>query len=225
MPTEVATEITDSPAEALPVPAAQSPQKPNAALSALKRVPKWAYMAAISVILIIAIFTVYSFLTSEPAKLRIVYQHNFRSADISVVVDGTVVYSDTVSGGSKRRFGILDKTGASLARTVGVPTGTHAVQVHVRAAGDGFDQAKVSYAEFTATSDNVLRITSLKRGGLNLAFEGGAVSKAPGLDPDSKPYSKSVFSVFFSVLGTMLSASVSFMVQEFWRSHKQRLAK
>jgi hypothetical protein len=171
--------------------------------------------------LIIAIFTVYSFLTAEPAKLRIVYQHNFHSADISVVVDGTVVYSDTVGGSSKRRFGILDKTSASLARTVGVPTGTHAVQVHVRAPADGFDQAKVSYAEFTAASDNVLRITSMKRGGLTVAFEGGAISKAPSLDPESKPYSKSVFSVFFSVLGTMLSASVSFMVQEFWRSHKR----
>jgi hypothetical protein len=223
MPTEVATDITDSQAEALPASPAKNPQESNGLRSALKRVPKWAYLAGISLMLIIAIFTVYAFLTAEPARLRIAFQHNFHAADISVVVDGTVVYSDTVGGGSKRRFGILDKTSASLARTVGVPTGTHSVQVHVRAPADGFDQAKVSYAEFTATSDNILRITSMKRGGLTLAFEGGAITKAPSLDPDSKPYSKSVFSVFFSVLGTMLSASISFMVQEFWRSHKQRM--
>jgi hypothetical protein len=215
--------LADSPSEAL-LPAKSAPAW-KSALGRFRKLPKWSYMAMISAALVAMIFAVYSLFSADPARLRIVCQNNFRSSDISVVVDGSVVYSGSVGGSAKKRFGIFDKTGASVAKIVGVPTGTHAVQVHLSAPADGFDQAKVSYASFSATSDNVLVITSTKRGGLNLAFQGGAAVKAPTLDPESKPFSKSAASVLFSVLGTMLSASISFMVQEFWRNHKQRLLK
>jgi len=35
---------------------------------------------------------------------------------------------------------------------------------------------------------------------------------------------KSGITIVFSILGTMLSASISFLVQEFWRSHKNRMS-
>lgn len=206
-------------------PANEAKPTPSASVAVwakLKRLPRWSYLALVSVALITTIFYVYHASTAQTAKLRILYQPSFRSASLSVVVDGTSVYSGTVSGIGKKRFGLFDKN-SGLSKTVGVAPGTHAVQVHLSAPAEGFEQAKVSYAEFSDTKENILVISSLRRAGLNLAFSGGAIATAPVVQPDSPQYPRSVFSILFSVLGTMLSASISFMVQEFWRNHKQRI--
>ena len=142
-----------------------------------------------------------------------------------MVVDGKIVYAGSISGNTRKRFGLFDKSGGgSFSKTVRLPAGKHALQIHVSAPGEGFDQAKVAFAAFTEDRENVLVINSGRRTGVGIAFQGGATAQAPSIATDSGPYPKSAFSILLSVLGTMISASISFLVQEFWRSHKQRVA-
>jgi hypothetical protein len=52
-----------------------------------------------------------SALVSLPsATLKLVCRHDFRSADITVSIDGEVVHTDTVTGAVRKRFGVLEKT-------------------------------------------------------------------------------------------------------------------
>ena len=195
------------------------------AWSKFKRLPRWAHIASVTALLLLAFASVYVFSVAESARLRIVCQHSFRAVDLSVVVDGKIVYAGSVSGNTQKRFGLFDKSGGgSFSKTVRVPAGKHALQIHVSAPGEGFDQAKVTFAAFTEDRENVLVINSGRRTGVGIAFQGGATAQPPSIATDSGPYPKSAFSILLSVLGTMISASISFLVQEFWRSHKQRVA-
>jgi hypothetical protein len=189
----------------------------------ITRLPRWAHMAALTCLLVLAFVSVYLMFSGEPAKLRILYQNNFRSAQLSVIVDSTVIYRGTISGSGKKKFGIFDKSSSgSFSKVVHVPAGKHVVQVHITASAEAYDQAKVAYAEFSEDSENILVINSARHNALALSLEGGAIAHVPGFENESKP-SKSAFSILLSVLGTMLSASISFLVQEFWKTHKQRM--
>ena len=191
----------------------------------LKGLPRWAYVAALTAMLLFAFVGVYLSLGAGSAKLRIVCQHSFRAADLSVVVDGKIVYAGSLNGNAKKRFGLFDKSASgSFSKTVHVPAGKHALQIHISAPAEGFDQAKVAFAAFTDERENVLVINSGRRSGLGITFQGGATAQPPSISTDSAPYPKSAFSILLSILGTMISASISFLVQEFWRSHKQRVA-
>lgn len=100
------------------------------------------------------------------------------------------------------------------------PAGKALVQVRVSAPEEGFDETRAVTADFHEGEQNLLAIST---------GHGALVVKSPGSTPanlastsESKGLSLSFFSVLFSALGTMFSASVSFMVQEFWKSHKNR---
>ena len=86
----------------------------------LKGLPRWAYVAALTAMLLFAFIGVYLSLGAGSVKLRIVCQHSFRAADLSVVVDGKIVYAGSLSGNSRKRFGLFDKSsGGSLAGLFG----------------------------------------------------------------------------------------------------------
>jgi hypothetical protein len=211
----------------------ESPARIVAAASALRslvskvqRLPRWANISGLAAAILLAMIGVYVYLGSGTAKLRIVCSHSFRTAELSVVVDGDVVYEGNISGGRKR-FGLFQKSSSgAFSKAVRVPPGKHAVQVHMAAAAEGYDQVKVSYAAFTDEQENVLSINAGRHTALNVNFQGGAIAQAPTLQTESRSssYPKSAFSILLSVLGTMLSATISFLVQEFWRNHKQRVA-
>jgi hypothetical protein len=102
------------------------------------------------------------------------------------------------------------------------------VQVHISAPGDGFDQARSAAADFTPDRESILQINATHRNTLAVNFDGAssaqtASATAPSA-PDSHPLPKNGITIVFSILGTMLSASISFLVQEFWRSHKNRVS-
>jgi len=191
--------------------------------SRLRRLPRWAHISGLALVLLLAMVSVYVSLGGDRTKLRLVCSHSFRSAELSVVIDGDVVYTGSINGSAKKRFGLFQKSNSgSFSKTVHVPPGRHAVQVHLMAPAEGYDQVKVSYAAFADEQENVLVISPGRHAALNLNFQGGAMVQAPTLQTEGRSYPKSAFSILFSVLGTMFSASISFLVQEFWRNHKQR---
>ena len=195
-----------------------------------RNMPLWTRYGGITVLLIAAIFIVYALVPSETARLQLICQHSFRSAQVSVLVDGSAVYSSNVNVTAKKRLGILPKGQSGpevFSRLIDVPTGKHVVQVRISAPAEGFDQARSAAADFTADRESILQINATRRNTLAINFEGASSSNTLPLNPsapaESHPLPKSGITIVFSILGTMLSASISFLVQEFWRSHKNRV--
>jgi hypothetical protein len=194
-----------------------------------RKMPLWTRYGAITILLIAIIFAVYAAVPVEQAHLQLICQHSFRSAQLSVLVDGSAVYTSNVNVASKKRLGILPKgqSGPEIfSKLIDVPTGRHVVQVHISAPDEGFDQARSAAADFTPHRESILQVNATRRNALAVNFDGAttsAVAAAGSSTPDSHPLPTGGITIVFSILGTMLSASVSFLVQEFWRSHKNRI--
>ena len=196
----------------------------------IRKMPVWTRYGAITVLLIVAIFAVYAAMPAEQAHLQIICQNSFRSAQLSVLVDGSIVYSTNVNVASRKRLGILPKgqSGPEIfSKLIDVPTGKHVVQVRISAPAEGFDQARSAAADFTSDRESILQVNATRRNALAVSFDGATTSAAAtnaSSAPESHPLPKSGITIVFSILGTMLSASISFLVQEFWRSHKNRMS-
>jgi hypothetical protein len=211
---------------------AAAPSRWRALKTRFRKMPGWTRYGAITILLIAAIFAVYAAVPAEQARLQIICQHSFRSAQLSVLVDGSVVYTSNLNGASRKRLGILSKGASgpeSFSKVIDVPTGKHVVQVRISAPGEGFDQARSAAADFTSDRESILQINATRRNALAVNFEGATPSsQTPAVTassaPESHPLPKNGITIVFSILGTMLSASISFLVQEFWRSHKNRVS-
>ena len=86
---------------------AGAPPRSSAPRTRFRKMPVWTRYGAITVLLIAAIFAVYAAMPAEQAHLQIICQHSFRSAQLSVLVDGSVVYSTNVNVASKKRLPAL----------------------------------------------------------------------------------------------------------------------
>ncbi|HXO39247.1 MAG TPA: hypothetical protein VN872_11450, partial [Candidatus Acidoferrum sp.] len=138
---------------------ASAPTRWHALRARFRKMPSWTRYGVITILLIAAIFAVYAAVPAEQARLQIICQHNFRSAQLSVLVDGSVVYSSNMNGASKKRLGILPKgqSGPEIfSRVIDVPTGKHVVQVRMSAPAEGFDQARTAAADFTPDRESIL---------------------------------------------------------------------
>jgi hypothetical protein len=214
----------------VPAADAAAPSRWRALRLGFRKMPLWTRYGAITVLLIAIIFVVYAAIPVEQAHLQLICQHNFRSAQLSVLVDGAVMYSSNVNVASRKRLGILPKgqSGPEIfSKLIDVPTGRHVVQIRMSAPDDGFDQARSAAAEFTSARESILQVNATRRNTLAVNFDGATTSAAAtnaSSAPDSRPLPKNGITIVFSILGTMLSASISFLVQEFWRSHKNRIS-
>jgi hypothetical protein len=214
----------------VPAPHAAAPSRWRALQVRFRKMPLWTRYGAITLLLIAAIFAVYAAIPAEQAHLQIICQHSFRSAQLSVLVDGSVAYSNNVNVASKKRLGILPKgqSGPEIfSKVIDVPTGKHVVQVRISAPGEGFDQVRSAAAEFSSDRESILQINATRRNALTVNFDGASTSAVvtnASSASESHPLPKGGITIVFSILGTMLSASISFLVQEFWRSHKNRIS-
>ena len=195
-----------------------------------RKMPLWTRYGVTTIVLIAIILAVYAAVPVEQAHLQIICQHSFRSAQFSVLVDGSAVYSSNMNVASKKRLGILPKAQSGpevFSKLIDVPTGRHVVQVHITAPDEGFDQARSAVADFTTHRESILQVNATRRNALAVNFDGSTASAVPTTGqstPDSHPLPTGGITIVFSILGTMLSDSVSFLVQEFWRSHKNRVS-
>jgi hypothetical protein len=214
----------------VPVADAAAPSRWRALRLGYRKMPLWTRYGAITILLIAIIFVVYAAIPIEQAHLQLICQHNFRSAQLSVLMDGSVVYSSNVNVAAKKRLGILPKAQSGpeiFSKLIDVPTGRHVVQIRMSAPDEGFDQARSAAADFTSDRESILQVNATRRNTLAVNFDGAttsAVATNASSTPDSHPLPKNGITIVFSILGTMLSASISFLVQEFWRSHKNRMS-
>lgn len=189
------------------------------------KMPRWMRIGSITLLLVAALTTVYILSPTDTARLQLICQYNLRSAQLSVMVDGSPVYTSTLNAATKKRLGVIPKGGTvmeSFSRVINVPPGRHAVQVHVSAPNEGFDQERSVAGYLTPDHVSVLNINAIRRNAMAVNFEGAPLVQAASHE-ESRSLPKGGLTIIFSILGTMLSASISFLVQEFWRAYKNRM--
>ncbi len=149
------------------------------------------------------------------ARLNVVCQHGFRRAEMSVRVDDSEVFRGTLTGTSRKRFGILDSgVSGSFSHTLPVPAGRHAVQVSVKPAGEPYEVSQTAYAEFTENSVRTLNVGA-RSGAVQLAWDDVSASSDASA---TSAYRKYTGSTLMTIWGSAMSAIVGFFIQEFLRS-------
>ena len=177
---------------------------------------------ALSLALVAVVLLGISALMSLPsATLRLVCRHDFRSAEITVSIDGDVIHAGTVTGASRKWFGVFEKTGGSYSATVPVGSGRQLVVVRLRA--PGYDRTRSIQGDFSRGKVSTLSVDS--GGDLSLAWRATAGASAAEPEAPSSPWLKYVGSILLTIFGSIVSASIGVLVQDFLRSRKARLAE
>ncbi len=161
-----------------------------------------------------------AFLFLPSATLQLVCRHAFRNADITVSIDGEVVHSDTLTGAVRKWFGVLERTEGTYARTLSVSAGRHVVAVRLRA--PGFDRTRSIEGEFSRGKESTLSVDAGR--GLSLAWRGaGGGGSAADAASSSSAWLRYAGSIMMTIFGSIVSASIGVLVQDFLRARKARL--
>ena len=192
-------------------------------LQQLRRIPPRPALLAILLILI-ALIGWKLFVSSHAATLKIQGQHGFRTAELSVWVDGDLLKQFDLSGASKRRFGVLQSVQGSFSQSMQVPAGTHAIRIDISSAADNYDRSTEIAGDFVAKGQRVLYVNADRKNGNPLLSwrDSVHVSKEQAVLPD---YMKLVTSFLLTAGGSVLSAAIGFLVQERLRALKAARAK
>jgi hypothetical protein len=183
----------------------------------LQWIPRKARLAVCFGLLVLIPFAIYSYLSNGRADLNLVCHHSFQSAELTVSVDGKMVYSDQSSGTVKKRFGFLDKkVEGTLSKALSIPLGKHTVRVSLKSPSEQFDQTRQIAVNLVSGRESTVTITA-QRGDLLLAYDGASL--VSGKDTGT-PDSSAIWSILMTAMGAVASAAIGFMVQEFLRSRK-----
>lgn len=148
-------------------------------------------------------------LSGKDASLHLKLQHGFRSADLSVWIDGDLAYSGKLRGSLKKRFGLIpESVQGNLSQIVPVSSGTHQVRVRV-VTEDGSQEDSIT-GDFARNTERELS-ASARSSGLSLAWQ--ATSTA---DPSSGSgwFARYAGTLFLTIAGSIISALTGFALRE-----------
>ncbi|HVO82206.1 MAG TPA: hypothetical protein VMT28_15835 [Terriglobales bacterium] len=158
------------------------------------------------------LMAVHTAVTAKDANLRLKVQHSFRSADLSVWVDGDLEYSGKLNGYSRRHSGrIPDSPQGSLSETLPVSSGTHQVRVRV-ASDDGSVQEDTISAGFSRNSQRTLAVNA-RHSDLELSWQGesSAVAEASS---ESGWMGRYAGTLLLTIAGSIISALTGYAIKE-----------
>ena len=210
-----------------PDPKPAAPSQPVARLSFLLKKavgrlsPKARFAVSIGLVAML-LLGVSAFLSMPSATLKLVCRHEFRSAEITVSIDGDVVHAETLTGAVKKWLGVVERAGGTYTRSIPVSSGRHRVEVRLRA--PGYDRTRSIEADFARGTSNTLSVDSGRD--LSLVWRGPDRGVA-GTEPDggSFPWLKYASSIFGTIFASIVSASIGVFVQDFLRARKAQLAE
>lgn len=148
---------------------------------------------------------------SGNSSLKVQMQYGFRSAQISVWVDGDVACSEHVVGTERRRFGLIPSgVWGNFSRVLPVPAGRHTVKVRVTS-NEGYDNSGTISGDFPEGSEVGLQVSPRRSGDLGIAWQGSSTIVA-----DSGPawYVKYGSSLLMTAVGSLVSAVMAYLVKE-----------
>lgn len=213
-----------------PQPLSQLPEPKNGWLQNLKsralvllhRVT-WKH-AAIALLLAALPVVFWLQFAGQNSSLKIEGQHSFRQAELSVWIDGALAKKISISGVAKRRFGVLQTVQGSFFTNLSLPAGEHTVGIEISSPADGYDRSSELHADFAAKAAHTLFVSAEKRGGPYLSWRDAVPVSKAGASPMPE-YAKMLMSLFLTIGGSMLSATIGFLVQERLKNFKAKRAK
>lgn len=181
------------------------------------RIPVKRWIAAGAVLFLGLLLMVYCSL-SKDASLQLRLQHGFHAAQVSVWVDGDLMYSGKVFGAPRKRFGVIpDGTllGA-VSQVVPLSSGEHRIKVRVEP-DDGNLLESVTTGEFARHEVRTLSATA-RRSGLSFSWseEGSASASAPEAEPAGTSSSIGHYAswLLLTIAGSIISALTGYAVKE-----------
>src|SRR5215469_822340 len=181
----------------------------------IRIVPTKARLGLLTGSVVLVVLAIYTSLSGGSATLNLICRHDLRSADISVSIDGKTIYTDHISASPKKFYDILVKRSETFSKSLTVPSVEHVVQVHLSSATDGFDQTKQHDLNLLAGNEATL-VIGAQQGGMSLTYQNHATIPTKNLST----YSDSLRSILVTLLGSGVSATIGFFVQDFLRSKK-----
>lgn len=158
------------------------------------------------------LMAVHTALSAKDSNIRLKVQHGFRSAQLSVWVDGDLAYSGKLTGYIRKRFGLIpDSLQGTLSETLPVSSGTHQVRVRI-ASDDGTVQEDTIKAEFARNSQRTLLVNA-RHGDLALSWQGesSAVEEASS---ESGWVGRYAGTLLLTIAGSIISALTGYAIRE-----------
>jgi hypothetical protein len=145
------------------------------------------------------------------ATLKVQMQHSFRSAQVSVWVDGDLACSERITGSERRRFGLIPNgIGGNFSRLVPVSAGSHTVKVRVTSDA-GYDNTGSVTGDFPQGSEVSLQVSPRRSGDLGMTWQGTNTMIA---DASAAWYVKYAGSLLMTAVGSLVSALMAYVVKE-----------
>ena len=177
------------------------------------RIPAKTRIVVLLFLVAAALVAIYSALTAKNSCLHLKLQHGFRSAQVSVWVDGELAYSGRVSGMTRKRFGLIptDSVQGSLSEIIPVSSGQHHIRVRIEPEDAVTEEDSIS-GSFTSNYERALAV-SARPAGLSLSWIGAT---GPGLETSAAAgwFSRYAGSLFLTIVGSIISALTGFAIKE-----------
>jgi hypothetical protein len=164
--------------------------------------------------LIMAIHTAFA---GRDANLRLKVQHNLRSADLSVWVDGDLAYSGNLVGVARKKFVLIPDVQGSMSETLPVSSGMKQIRVRV-VSDDGSVQENTISGNFAHNTQQTLSVVA-RRGDLSLNWlhpETAVTETASSAQVPSNPgwFDRYAGPLLMTVAGSIISALTGFAIKE-----------
>ena len=183
------------------------------AMQWVKRVPLKARILLGLFLVAALLMAIYTGLTAKDASLHLKLQHSFRSAQLSVWVDNDLAFSGTVTGVTKKKFGLIptDSQQGSLSQIIPVHSGQHKVRVRIEPESAVMQEDSTT-AEFPHNVERDLSV-SARHNGISLSWQG--TSSAPVESSSSFAWlSRYAASLFLTITGSIMSALAGYAIRE-----------
>lgn len=181
------------------------------------RVPTLAWVVLGLFLCAALIMAIHAAFAGRDANLRLKVQHNLRSADLSVWVDGDLAYSGKLVGVARKKFGLIPDVQGSMSGSLPISSGTKQVRVRV-VSDDGSVQENAISGNFSPNTQQTLSVVA-HRGDLSLDWqhpETAVTETASSAQVPSNPgwYDRYAGSLLMTVAGSIISALTGYAIKE-----------
>ena len=179
------------------------------------RVPAKAWVVFGLFLVAAILMALHSAFLANDSTVRLKVQHSFRSAQLSVWVDGDRAYSGKLTGTLRKRFGLIpDSMQGNLSQTIAVPSGKHQVKVRVEPE-DGEPAEDVINGDFSSNSQRTLSVVA-RRGDVSLSWASTGTADDASSPAPSQPgwFSRYAGALIATIAGSIISALTGFALKE-----------
>jgi len=179
----------------------------------IRRIPVTARVILGFFLLAAILMAIHSALAAKDSSFRLKVQHSFRSAQLSLWVDGDLAYSARLIGAPAKKFGLLPSSiQGSLSETFPVSSGAHQIRVRIVSEG-GVVQENSIKGDFDRNGQPTLAVNA-RRNDLSVNWLGSAAPVAQSAASRTGWFSRYTGTLLVTIAGSIVSALTGYMIRE-----------